>query len=274
MYNNRRAMDLRYTNFSTPFDDRDGLKKNIFPDYDDPFVKRPYEDRSRLSAMPDRDLFSRRNENLNAAYVARQINSKYTSGRSTMEPFQNRSSNKFNLRSSMSFDEPGYPTNFNEPRPLLEFNEPQPLMDFNEPQPLMNFNEVRREPYNRELQALPYNNVYESAPSVSRKRQYPSKFQDMAPSHFDPPPPPPAAPLERKERWEKKPKGINQEVKCKVCEISLSSQIVYEDHIAGKKHIKKAKDAKQYSCELCHTQMFTAEEQKVHFDSKTKHKWS
>lgn len=58
------------------------------------------------------------------------------------------------------------------------------------------------------------------------------------------------------------------DVKCKVCNITLTSKGVYEVHIQGKKHLKKEADAKKYSCDLCCTQMFTMEDQKAHNESK------
>lgn len=58
------------------------------------------------------------------------------------------------------------------------------------------------------------------------------------------------------------------EVKCKVCNITLTSKGVYEVHTRGKKHLKKEADSKKYSCELCCTQMFTMEDQKAHNESE------
>ncbi|XP_063709802.1 uncharacterized protein LOC134838242 [Culicoides brevitarsis] len=58
------------------------------------------------------------------------------------------------------------------------------------------------------------------------------------------------------------------EVKCKVCNITLTSKCVYEVHIRGKKHLRREADAKKYSCELCCTQLFTMEEQQAHNETE------
>uniref|UniRef100_A0A336KIT7 CSON008491 protein n=1 Tax=Culicoides sonorensis TaxID=179676 RepID=A0A336KIT7_CULSO len=70
-------------------------------------------------------------------------------------------------------------------------------------------------------------------------------------------------------KWVKDiPKIKSTEMKCKLCNLMLSSQIVYEAHIQGKKHLKKVADAKQYSCDLCHTTMMSAQEQKEHNETE------
>lgn len=67
---------------------------------------------------------------------------------------------------------------------------------------------------------------------------------------------------------EKQEKYKVTEIKCKVCNIMLTSKGVYEVHIQGKKHLKKEADAKKFSCDLCCTQMFTMEDQKAHNESE------
>lgn len=42
---------------------------------------------------------------------------------------------------------------------------------------------------------------------------------------------------------------------------------MYDDHCAGKKHIKREKEAKVYSCDICGVFCITADEQKEHFES-------
>lgn len=47
-----------------------------------------------------------------------------------------------------------------------------------------------------------------------------------------------------------------------------SSKATYDDHIKGKKHLKKERDSRVYSCEICSIYCVTAEEQKEHFNSE------